>query len=90
MRLDLTERDIEMGKAKKALKVGMPTLNDAMKQVGDIKDALSPDAPEHKQTPVAPTPDDEAVRKARMRLAMKKYSKAGRKGTALTEGSKLG
>ena len=47
----------------------------------------APDAPKAK---AAPTPDEEKARIARERLAQRKYAKAGRAGTMLTDDSKLG
>lgn len=42
------------------------------------------------EKPTAPIPDEEAQRRARERRYMRRYSMAGRKGTVLSEGHKLG
>lgn len=54
----------------------------------EVKEMATP--PEMPKPKVAPTPDDDAARAAKERLMKRKYGKAGRAGTMLTEGSKLG
>lgn len=54
--------------------------------------SLAPGAPKTPEQKQAPTPDDEASKRAKLRLAQKKYGDSGRIGTALTggENNKLG
>ena len=42
------------------------------------------------ETPVAPTPDDEAARIAEERRYQRRFGRRGRTGTVLSEGGQLG
>jgi len=60
--------------------------------VGAVQDVLIPEIPgPDKPGATAPTPDDELLRRAKQRASQRKYAKAGRAGTMLTnDGGTLG
>lgn len=62
----------------------------ALKKFTGLGDLLGGDEPELPEVKKAPIIDDEEAKKRRMRDYTRKYGKAGRAGTVLQRGSKLG
>ena len=82
----LTAGVVTMGASELALKQGAKMGLDPL-GVGKKGEGAVPLPPGPK---VAPTPDDDAAAAATQRKVSRKYAKAGRAGTMLTEGSTLG
>jgi hypothetical protein len=70
--------------------VGSAATGDIAGVMSDTSELIAPSMRPPSAPPVAPTDDSMTTAKNKERELARRYSKAGRAGTALSEGSKLG